>query len=79
MITKNGQVLAMESIDVKNNTLRALPICKNEIPGTALYHITVPAGEKFCLERDEAHYNIFILIEGKCKMISGESCANWSV
>ena len=68
MITKNGQYLAMEKIDTGVTQMRSLPMCVGEIPGTATFHVTVPAGEIFTLAADEKHYNIFILIEGECTM-----------
>ena len=70
MITKGGQYLSMEKIDTSVKTLRSLPMCVGEIPGAATYHITVPQGETFTLASDEAHYNIFILVEGECVMES---------
>lgn len=70
MITNGGQYLAMEKIDTSVRALRSLPMCVGEIPGTATYHVTIPAGEVFRLVADEAHYNIFILVEGECTMES---------
>ena len=70
MITKGGQYLSMEKIDTAVNEMRALPMCVGEIPGTQTYHITIPANETFTLPVDEAHYNIFILVEGECTMRS---------
>lgn len=70
MITKGGQFLAMEKIDTAVSELRSLPMCVGEIPGTATYHITVPAGKKYVLGVDEAHYHIFILVEGACTMMT---------
>ncbi len=68
MITQGGQFLAMEKIDTSVNEMRCLPMCVGEIPGTQCYHVTVPADEIFTLPADEAHYNIFILVEGECVM-----------
>ena len=68
MITQGGQFLAMEKIDTSVNEMRCLPMCVGEIPGTQCYHVTVPADEIFPLPADEAHYNIFILVEGACVM-----------
>ena len=68
MITKGGQYLAMEKIDTTVKEMRSLPMCVGEIPGTQTYHVTVPAGKTFALPVDEAHYNIFILIEGACSV-----------
>ncbi len=68
MITKGGQYLAMEKIDTSVNEVRSLPMCVGEIPHTETYHVTVPAGEKYVLPADEAHYNIFILVEGDMAM-----------
>ena len=65
MITKGGQFLAMEKIDTSARELRSLPMCIGEIPGTQTYHVTVPENETYTLPADEAHYNIFILIEGE--------------
>ena len=77
MITKGGQYLAMEKIDTSVNTVRSLPMCVGEIPGTATYHVTVPAGDTFRLAADPAHYNIFILVEGECTMNSGGTSAEF--
>ena len=68
MITKNGQELAMEKLDIQNGEKRSLPMCRGEIPGTALFHITLPKGEIYTLAPDAAHYHIYILISGKCTM-----------
>ncbi len=68
MITKGGQYLAMEKIDTTVKEMRSLPMCVGEIPGTQTYHVTIPKGETFVLPVDEAHYNIFILIEGTCSV-----------
>ena len=73
MITKGGQTLAMEKIDTSVSEMRSLPMCVGEIPGTTPYHLTVPAGETYLLAADEAHYHIYILIEGECDMESGET------
>ena len=66
MITKNGQFLAMETIDVSNVKSRSLVMCDGEIPGATSIHVTVAQGDAFLLKADEKHYNIFILIEGNC-------------
>lgn len=71
MITEKGQFLAWETIDTSEEKLRRLPMCQGEIPGTTPYHLTIPAGQTYKLEADEAHYHIFILIEGECLMVSG--------
>lgn len=73
MITKGGQYLAMEKIDVSVSELRSLPMCVGEIPGSQCYHVTVPANECFVLSADNAHFNIFILVEGNCVMTSGKT------
>ena len=78
MITKEGQFLAMETIDTTVTEMRRLPMMANEIPGAAANHVTVPAGKVFSLPADEAHYHIFILIEGKCTMQSGSALAEFS-
>ena len=72
MITKGGQLLAMEKIDTTVSEGRMLPMCIGEIPGAECYHLTVPAGNTYTLEADEAHYNIFVLIEGECVMSTAE-------
>lgn len=77
MITKEGQFLAMETIDISVKESRSLPMVVGEIPGAATNHITVPAGRAFCLEADPAHYHIFILIEGSCTMVSGDVTAEF--
>ena len=71
MITKNGQFLAMEKIDTSVTEMRSLPMVVAEIPGAATNHVTIPAGQVFTLKADEAHYHIFILIEGKVTMVTG--------
>ena len=71
MITKEGQFLAMEKIDISVSEARRLPMQAGEIPGTTPYHVTVPAGESYTLAADPAHYHIFTLIEGNCTMTSG--------
>ncbi len=68
MITQGGQFLAMEKIDTSVKQLRSLPMCVGEIPGTATYHVTIPGGSQFTLAADEAHYHIFILVDGTCAM-----------
>ena len=73
MITKNGQNLAMEKIDTTVTEKRSLPMCIGEIPGTATYHVTIPANDTYTLSADNAHYHIYILIEGECLMQSGKS------
>lgn len=78
MRTKGGQVLAMEKIDTSVAQLRSLPMVVGEIPGAATNHITLPAGQVFTQEADEAHYHIFILIEGVCVMESGNVTAEFS-
>ena len=72
MITEKGQVLVMEKIDTTVKELRTLPMCSGQIPGAQPYHVSVPKGETYLLPKDEAHYNIFILVEGECTLISGE-------
>lgn len=77
MITNGGQFLAMEKIDTSVKKMRSLPMVVGEIPGAATNHITVPAGQVFTLAADEAHYHIFILIEGICTMASGSVTAEF--
>ena len=78
MITNGGQFLAMEKIDTSVNEMRCLPMCVGEIPGTQCFHVTVPANESFKLPSDQAHYNIFILVEGECTMYSGKTVSEFS-
>ena len=66
--TKGGQLLAMEKIDTSVNELRSLPMCVGEIPGTTVFHVTIPAGQAVTYPRDDAHYQIFVLMEGACEM-----------
>ena len=68
LITKGGQSLAMENIDTNTSVMRTLPMCEGEIPGAAVFHVTVPAGQTLVLPVDEAHYQIFVLMEGTCTM-----------
>jgi mannose-6-phosphate isomerase-like protein (cupin superfamily) len=58
----------METIDTNTSVMRTLPMCENEIPGAAVFHVTIPAGETLVLPADEAHYQIFVLMEGSCTM-----------
>ena len=78
MITKGGQLLAMEKIDTTVSEGRMLPMCVGEIPGAECYHLTVPAGNTYTLEADEAHYNIFVLIEGECVMSTADYSASFA-
>ena len=78
MITKGGQLLAMEKIDTTVSEGRMLPMCVGEIPGAECYHLTVPAGNTYTLEADEAHYNIFVLIEGECEMNTADYSASFA-
>lgn len=71
MITKNGQELAMEKIDTNISEMRSFPMVVGEIPGAATNHVSIPSGSVFSLDADEAHYHIFILIEGECTFVSG--------
>ena len=74
LITKGGQSLAMETIDTCTSVLRTLPMCEGEIPGAAVFHVTVPAGQTLEVPADPAHYQIFVLMEGSCTVqTAGES------
>ncbi len=68
MITPKGQYLSFEKIDTSIKRKTILQLCEKEIPGAAAYHITLPGGERFILEKDDLHYNIFILIDGSCRV-----------
>ena len=78
MITKGGQFLAMEKIDTTVEQMRSLPMVVDQIPGAATNHITIPAGVVYTLAPDDAHFHIFILIEGTCTMVSGGVTADFA-
>ena len=71
MIMKSGKMLAMERVDTAVRERRSVSLCRGEIPGAEVSHVTLPAGENYALKADEGHFHIFILVEGVCTAKTG--------